>query len=79
MRGSSEHCIVGKIFCERVCHKLKHKSEGTTSTTETLQRIYSFPLKGLWKSFSGIYAEELAWYVIVDLHFLGSTTTLKNN
>lgn len=41
MRGSSEHCIVGKIFCERVCHKLKHKSEGTTSTTETLQRIYS--------------------------------------
>lgn len=39
----------------------------------TLQRIYSFPLKGLWKSFSGMYAEELAWYVIVDLHFLGPT------
>ena len=39
----------------------------------TLQRIYSFPLKGLWKSFSGMYAEELAWYVIVDLYFLGPT------
>lgn len=31
MTGSSEHCIVCKIFCERVCHKLKPKSEGTTN------------------------------------------------
>lgn len=48
----------------------------------TLQRTYSFPLKGLWKSSSGMYAEELTCYFIVcRLTYIYQVlhTTLKND